>query len=107
MFKKSNRLQSSVLGGGLPKKISIGPFLVRFGKNNLIRNRFAVIIGKKNEKTAVGRHVWQRQIREKLKKWPNLGIDVAISCVCSVKDKNPRVETQMLVDGYRQITKKL
>lgn len=46
--------------------------LLKYKRNNLLYSRFAVIVGKKVEKSAVKRHKWQRQILEILRLFPNL-----------------------------------
>jgi ribonuclease P protein component len=103
MFAQKNRLGTAGFGNKKIKKTTIGPFLVRFGKNNTEENRFAVVVSAKFEKSAVKRHYWQRQIREKLKNWPRAGLDVIVSPLPAAKESGAKKSSETLLDGYKSI----
>jgi RNase P protein component len=103
MFARRNRLKTSGFGEKNRKKTTIGPFLVRFGKNMSGENRFAVVISSKFEKSSARRHYWQRQIREKLKSWPNLGVDVIVSPLPAAKAAGAKKASEELFRGYAAI----
>lgn len=103
MFAKKNRLKTADFGNKNIKKITIGPFLVRFGKNATGENRFAVVVSAKFEKSAAKRHSWQRQIRERLKNWPKNGLDVIVSPLPAAKELGARKASEALVGGHKTI----
>ncbi|MDO8504648.1 MAG: ribonuclease P protein component [Candidatus Liptonbacteria bacterium] len=105
MLKRGSRLSSADLRLVFPGKTVSGPFLLRFGKNQKGRNRFAVVVGAKFGKTAVLRHRWQRQMREKLKSWPNLGLDVIASPLPEARGLDPKEATKSLASAYEKIKK--
>lgn len=103
MLARAKRLQTADFGKNATKKIIIGHFLVRFGKNKTDKNRFAAVVGSKFAKTAVERHRWQRQIREKLQKWPELGLDVIVSPLAEAKKTGPQKASEELLEGFKRL----
>ncbi len=103
MFARPSRLPTKDFGKNAAKKIIIGQFLLRLGKNGGEKNRFATVVGSKFAKTAAERHRWQRQIREKLKTWPELGLDAIVSPLSEAKKIGPKEATKELLDGYKRI----
>ena len=103
MFAQKNRLGTAGFGSKNIKKITSGPFLVRFGKNNTGENRFAVVVSAKFEKSAAKRHRWQRQIRERLKNWPKAGLDVIVSPLPAAKELGAKKASEALLEGYKKI----
>lgn len=77
--------------------------MVRFGKNNTEENRFATVVSLKFEKSAAKRHIWQRHIRERLKTWPKLGLDVIVSPLQTAKESGAKEASRALLLGYKAL----
>ena len=60
--------------------MSSAHFVVKSIHNNLKRNRFAIIIGKKAEKKATRRHYWKRRLVAVAVAWPQMSRDFLITC---------------------------
>lgn len=103
MFARRKRIPAEILAGKLPRQAAVERFLFRFGKNGTPTNRFAAIVGVKFEKSSVKRHYWKRQILERLKTWPELGLDVAVTPQKEAKKLSAREATMVIEGAYKKI----
>ena len=77
--------------------------MFRFGKNGRKLNRFAAVVGAKFEKSSAKRHYWKRQITEKLKSWPELGLDVAVFPLKEAKNLPAGEATKPIKEAFKKI----
>jgi RNase P protein component len=103
MFARRKRVPAEVLAGRFPGQIVISHFLFRFGKNGTRLNRFAAIVGAKFEKSSAKRHDWKRQITERLKSWPELGLDVVVSPLKEAKNLPGRKATEPIKEAFKKL----
>ncbi|SRR6266481_3171216 len=75
MFPRKNRLPITTFPKKGPK-ISSASFFLRWEKNNLGTNRFGIIIGIVVDKRSSHRHKLRRSIEERLRRTPDMGMDV-------------------------------
>ncbi len=105
MFPRHKRIPGKLLAGKFSGQVSISHFLFRFGKNGLKENRYAVIVGLKFDKSSAKRHYWKRQINEALSKWPDTGLDIAVSPLKEAKKLLPREATEPIKEAFKKIIK--
>lgn len=103
MAPRVKRLPASEFTKNTRRKAIIGCFLARFGENKGKANRIAVIVGAKFEKTAAKRHAWQRRMREKMRGWPEMGLDIVLSPLPEAKRLSPREASLTLIDGFKRL----
>lgn len=103
MFARQKRIPAKVLAGRFSRQMVIAHFLLRFGKNGTNLNRFAVIVGAKFEKSSAKRHDWKRQIMERLKSWPELGLDIVVSPLKEAKKFPAREATEPIKEAFRKL----
>jgi RNase P protein component len=105
MFPRRKRIPAKTLAGKLTGQLIISHFLFRFGKNGLAENRYAVVIGLKFDKSSAKRHYWKRQINERLRLWPDAGLDVAVFPLKEAKKLLPREAVEPIKGAFKKIIK--
>ncbi|MDP2637627.1 MAG: ribonuclease P protein component [Candidatus Levybacteria bacterium] len=102
MFKKENRLVKG-LRFKSSRPISVPELIIRERKNDLLLNRFGVVVSKKIDKRAVGRNKVKRMLRDillDLNKNMIVGHDILVVARVGIKGKTkkeayPTIETIM------------
>lgn len=89
MFKKENRLVKG-LRFNSSRPISVPGLIIRERKNDLLLNRFGVVVSKKIDKRAVGRNRVKRMLRDillDLNKNMVTGHDILVVARVEIKNK--------------------
>jgi ribonuclease P protein component len=85
MIPRRNRLPVAEFKSQKTRFFKDNFFSARWAPNQLGFNRYAILISSRIIPLSVGRHTLKRRIASVLEKWPNLGVDLALSILPPAK----------------------
>ena len=85
----------------VPEKRTINTpfFTLKRGRNNLGKNRYAIVISTKVDKRSTRRHLWKRRLLKVLEAIPNTSTDHLIIVNPHIKEAKTASEVLELLEG--------